>query len=138
MMTLENCEKQFGNNVTIDESRLPEVIKDQFEDVDKIKDQIMQAKDRAEEAKKKSEELHKVGPLGGGKKAAIEDLQEEAKMFAIVQEQTVIAQELFYDYQKKLANATKFVFEIGVNNMADTETIIRQLHNIWKALPRMN
>jgi hypothetical protein len=127
MMTHEYYEKQFGNNGKIDESRLPDAITDQFKDVDKIKDQITQAKNKADEAKKKSEELHKLGPWGGGKKAAIEDLQESSKMLAIAQEQTAIAQGLFFEYQEKLAKATKFVFEIGINNMANTDTIIRQL-----------
>ncbi|MCQ2534321.1 MAG: hypothetical protein MJ172_07130 [Clostridia bacterium] len=112
---------------TIEESQLPSVIIDQFKDADAIKQQIEQARNRAEEAKKKSEELQKVGKFGGGKKAAIEDLQDSAKMLAVAQEQTTLAQGLFFEYQEKLAKATKWLFELGVNNSANTDTIIRQL-----------
>ena len=127
MMTHDYDKKELSNVPKIDESQLPKVIVEQFKDVDIIKDQITQAKNRAEEAKKKSEELQKVGRFGGGKKAAIEDLQESAKMLATAQEQTVLAQSLFFEYQEKLAKATKWLFELGVNNAANTETIIRQL-----------
>lgn len=127
MMTHDYYKKELSNVPKIDESQLPKVIVDQFKDVDAIKNQIKQAKDRAEEAKKKSEELKTVGKFGGGKKAAIEDLQESAKMLAVAQEQTTVAQSLFFEYQEKLAKATKWLFELGVNNAANTETIIRQL-----------
>jgi len=127
MMTHDYYKEELSNVPKIDESQLPKVIVEQFKDVDIIKNQITQAKNRAEEAKKKSEELQKVGRFGGGKKAAIEDLQESAKMFAMAQEQTVLAQGLFFEYQEKLSKATKWLFELGVNNAANTETIIRQL-----------
>ena len=127
MMTHDYYKKELSNVPKIDELQLPKVIVDQFKDVDAIKNQIKQAKDRAEEAKKKSEELKTVGKFGGGKKAAIEDLQESAKMLAVAQEQTTVAQSLFFEYQEKLAKATKWLFELGVNNAANTETIIRQL-----------
>ena len=111
----------------IDEDKLPQIIADQFAEVDVIKNQIKLAREKAEEAKNKSENLHKVGKLGGGKKLAIEDLQESAKMMAEAQEQTSIAQGLFFDYQEKLAKATKWLFGVCVNNAANTQTVIRQL-----------
>lgn len=111
----------------VDLDQLPAIIVDQFKDVDNIKNQITEARRVAEEAKKKSEELKTVGKFGTGKKAAIEDLQESARMLAVAQEQTTIAQGLFFEYQEKLAKATKWLFELGVNNSANTETIIRQL-----------
>lgn len=127
MITYDYDKKESSNVLKIDESQLPQVIVDQFKDVDMIKNQITQAKKRAEEAKKKSEELKKVGRFGGGKKAAIEDLQESAKMLAIAQEQMTLAQGLLFAYQEKLTKATKWLFELCVNNAANTETVIRQL-----------
>lgn len=111
----------------IDDERLPQIIREQFAEVDAIKKQITVAREKAEAAKSKSENLHKVGKFGGGKKLAIEDLQESAKMMAEAQEQTTIAQGLFFDYQEKLAKATKWLFGVCVNNAANTQTVIRQL-----------
>lgn len=112
---------------TITEEQLPLVIAEQFKDADLIKKQILAAQEKAEEAKRKSEELHKVGKFGGGKKLAIEDLQETTTMIASAHEQSVVTQELLFQYQGKLAKATKWLFELGVNNTANTESIIRQL-----------
>ena len=111
----------------IDDERLPQIIREQFAEVDAIKKQITVAREKAEAAKSKSENLQKVGKFGGGKKLAIEDLQESAKMMAEAQEQTTIAQGLFFDYQEKLAKATKWLFGVCVNNAANTQTVIRQL-----------
>ena len=127
MMTNNHNEREVNNDFQIDESQLPQVILEQFTEVDNIKEQIEKAKTQAKEAQTKSEQLQKVGRFGGGKKAAIEDLQESAKMLATAQEQTVLAQTLFFEYQEKLAKATRWLFELGVNNAANTETIIRQL-----------
>lgn len=118
---------QLSNMRKIDEEHLPQIISEQFEEIDVIKKQIKIAREKAEVAKEKSENLHKVGKLGGGKKLAIEDLQESSKMMAEAQEQSAIAQGLFWDYQEKLAKATKWLFGICVNNAANTQTVIRQL-----------
>lgn len=120
-------QEQLSNIKKIDEEKLPQIIADQFKEVDAIKNQIQTARKKAEDAKKKSENLRKVGKFGGGKKQAIEDLQESTKMMAKAQEQTTIAQGLFFDYQEKIANATKWIFDVCVNNAANTQTVIRQL-----------
>ena len=120
-------QEQLSNIKKIDEEKLPQIIADQFKEVDAIKNQIQTARKKAEEAKEKSENLRKVGKFGGGKKQAIEDLQDSARLMAEAQEQTTIAQGLFFDYQEKLAKATKWLFGVCVNNAANTQTVIRQL-----------
>lgn len=117
---------ELTNGTEQDVAVLPQVISDQFKEVDIIKEKITHAKAKADDAKKKSEELRKPGIIGG-KREAIKDLQNAARLLADAQEQTVLAQNLFFDYQIKLAKATKWLFELGVNNAANTETIIRQL-----------
>ena len=117
----------------VEVSKLPEAISNQLCGIDEIKEKVKQARNKASDAKNKADELQKLGKLGFGKKAAIEDLQETSRMLAEAQEQSVMAQEFFFDYQVKLAKASKFLFELGINNIANIEVVIKKLQECMDA-----
>ena len=88
---------------------------------------IKESEKRANDAKEKSNEAKNKSAGFGHKKAAIESLQDATVSLADSQAEIVEAQRLTFDYQKRLSIICEKLLYIGVNNIATTRTVIREL-----------
>lgn len=111
----------------VDEERLPEVIKTEVAGLAEYKKKKEEAKEKAEAAKSLADKMQGVKAFKT--KAAVEDLQEAAKAFGEAQVLAAEAQEKSFEYQEKLAAASKYLFALGVTNMSMNRSVVRELRS---------
>lgn len=110
---------------SIDEKQVPELIQSQFGIMGELKKEIERASCRAFDAKESV--INEIAPKGTSKKAAIESLQSATLDLANAQESAMNAQKLQFDYQQKLADITKFLFRLGLTNIAMNRVVVEEL-----------
>lgn len=110
---------------SIDEKQVPELIQSQFGIMGELKKEIERASCRAFDAKESV--INEIAPKGASKKAAIESLQSATLDLANAQESAMNAQKLQFDYQQKLADITKFLFRLGLTNIAINRVVVEEL-----------
>lgn len=110
-----------------DESMVPTLIQQQFSQLQVLRNNVDMATKKAEKAqssvkyaKEKSAGLFK-------KKEAIESLQNAAVDLAEAQISAAEAQEVSFEYQQKLGEITKYLFGLGVTNIAANRSVVREL-----------
>ena len=113
--------------LVVSESEVPEIIGSQFSVMQEYKDNLEVAKQKAIEAQ--SLALGSSGKKTGvfKNKSAIESLQETTLTLADAQLIAAEAQEKSFEYQKKLAEITKYLFGLGVSNIAANRCVVREL-----------
>lgn len=118
---------EIANIDNINESQVPSIIRDQFsklsvlrENIEKASEKAKQAQDSAKSAKNKSAGLFH-------KKEAIESLQEAVGDLADTQISAAQAQEVSFEHQQELGKITKFLFGLGVTNIAMNRKVVREL-----------
>ena len=103
---------------------LPEVISNTFQDISVIDKKIQLAKEKAEEVKGLAIVASKKEAgwslFGHAKREAIEALQESNLGL-------VDANKQIFDNQQKLAQGMKFLFVLGVSNIAANRTVVQEL-----------
>lgn len=109
------------------EKDLPILIHGQIEKLNKLDQSVKKAiaaaekaKDSAKDAKDKSAGLFK-------KKAAIEELQSAGMKLAEAVQLGAEAQKISFEFQTKLAEITKYLFGLGVSNIASNRSVVREL-----------
>ncbi len=114
-------------SVELNASQVPSIIKEQFTGLKVLKENVSEAIRKADSAKN-SAKLAKDKSTGlFQKKAAIESLQEATVDLADAQISTAHAMEVSFEYQQKLAEITKFLFALGVSNIAMNRSVVREL-----------
>lgn len=114
-----------------DDNRLPELIQAQIGKLNQLDEGVRKAhadaklaETRATAARQKSADR---GFFTDKKKAAIEELQLAGIALAHAVTSGTEAQKLSFEMQKRLAEVTKYLFTLGVSNIAANRTVVREL-----------
>ena len=109
----------------VDEKQVPSLIQEQFSVMGELRKEIDRASNNAFDAKQAV--ISEVGPGAISKKAAIENLQTATLNLADAQVDAMNAQKLSFEYQQKLADITKFLFRLGLTNIAMNRVVVEEL-----------
>ena len=116
-------------NISIEQ--LPTIIGDTYKNIKKEDRKISNAVSKAEEAKALADIASKKEAgwsfFGGDKKEAIEALQSAAISQANALSDSVDANKQLFENQKKMSDALRYLFGLGVANMAANRTVVREL-----------
>lgn len=110
----------------VNESQLPAIISTQFNKLTELEDNVQKAINMAATAKEQAEDAKKSAGLFK-KKTAIEALQVAANGSADALITMAEAQKLSFEYQTKLTEITKYLFGLGVSNIAMNRSVVREL-----------
>ncbi len=111
----------------VNESQIPSIIQGQFSQLEAVRSKVSHATEMAEKAQDKAKY---AGSKGAGlfqKKEAIEALQDAASDLAGAQVAQAEAQKVSFEYQEKLGEVTKYLFRLGVINIAMNRSVVREL-----------
>lgn len=126
---MENSQLSTYKNIT--DKDLPQVITSTFNNISKLDKKICDSVKKAENAKDKAYEASKkeAGWSWGGKakKEAIEALQDAMVTQADALSDSTDAHKELFENQKKMAEAIRYLFGLGVMNIASNRTVVRQL-----------
>ncbi|MCR4813940.1 MAG: hypothetical protein K5879_03845 [Lachnospiraceae bacterium] len=109
----------------VDEKQVPSLIQEQFSVMGELRKEIERASNNAFDAKEAV--INEVGPKAMSKKEAIENLQTATLSLADAQVDAMNAQKLSFEYQQKLADITKFLFRLGLTNIAMNRVVVEEL-----------
>ena len=121
-------DKELDNyDLAVKESDVPEIIGSQFTIMQEYKENLDIAKKKALDAQVQAlgSKEKKTGVFKN--KTAIESLQETTLSLADAQIIAAEAQEKSFEYQKKLAAITKYLFGLGVSNIAANRIVVKEL-----------
>ena len=104
-------------NISIEQ--LPTIIGDTYKNITEVDRKISNAVSKAEEAKALADIA--------SKKEAIEALQSAAISQANALSDSVDANKQLFENQKKMSDALRYLFGLGVANMAANRTVVREL-----------
>lgn len=107
---------------------LPAVIQGQVQKLNELDESVKKAvvaAKKAEEAAKKAED--KKVTFWGGRKEAIEELQTAGMSIADAVASGAKAQKVSFEFQTKLAEITKYLFGLGISNIAANRIVVREL-----------
>ena len=111
--------------------QLPTIIGDTYKNITEVDRKISNAVSKAEEAKALADIASKKEAgwsfFGGDKKEAIEALQSAAISQANALSDSVDANKQLFENQKKMSDALRYLFGLGVANMAANRTVVREL-----------
>ena len=128
-MTNELKEISYYELDNVDISKLPSLINDQLTSLKELEEKVNIALNKAEEAKSTAQRAHSksIGWFGRGTKDAVYLLQDATKDLADAQYLSADTQKVILQYQAKLAEISKYLFALGVFNIAANRTIVREL-----------
>lgn len=111
--------------------QLPAIIGNTFKHISEVDRKISNAVSRAEEAKKLADEASQKNAgwsfFGSDKKEAIEALQSATVSQANALSDSVDANKELFNNQKRMSEALRYLFGLGVANMAANRTVVREL-----------
>ena len=107
--------------------QVPNLINEQFTKLDVVKNNVERAASKARKAQQRAEEAKNISPGLFHRKEAIEELQTVTEEIADAQIASAEAQEVSFEYQQKLGEITKYLFSLGVSNIATNRSVVRQL-----------
>lgn len=111
---------------TVSECQLPSIIATQFSSLTALENNVQKAVNLAAEAKKRAQNAQ-VSAGWFKKKEAIELLQNATQGLAEAQISASDAQKLLFEYQTKLTEITKYLFGLGVSNIAMNRSVVREI-----------
>lgn len=109
--------------------RLPIIISKQVDELNKLDKQIQLAESKARSAKHSATEAKKKSAGIFKKKSAIEALQSSNYDTSVAAVSLSEAQKIGFEFQTKLAEITKYLFALGVGNIAQNRVVIRELEH---------
>lgn len=113
--------------ISINESQVPVIVQEQFELLQKYKNNVDAAIQKAEQAQS-SAQIAKDKPAGiFHRTEAIESLQSATSDLAEAQVSSAQAQEVSFQYQQKLGEISKYLLGLGVTNLAMNRSVVREL-----------
>ena len=111
--------------------QLPAIIGNTFKHISEVDRKISNAVSRAEEAKKLADEASQKNAgwsfFGSDKKEAIEALQSATVSQANALSDSVDANKELFNNQKRMSESLRYLFGLGVANMAANRTVVREL-----------
>ena len=107
--------------------QVPNLINEQFTKLEVVKNNVERATSKARKAQQRAEEAKNISPGLFHRKEAIEELQTVTEEIADAQIASAEAQEVSFEYQQKLGKITKYLFSLGVSNIATNRSVVRQL-----------
>jgi hypothetical protein len=110
-----------------DRKDFPDLIDGQINELNKLDSSVENALRAAENAEEKAEEAGEKSAKFGHRKAAIEELQSACTELAEAVMLGAKAQKISFEFQRKLAETTKFLFCLGVSNIAANQCVVREL-----------
>lgn len=113
--------------VDINSNQVPLIIREQFNGLKALKDNVIEATKKAESAKKTAQAAKETSAGLFQKKEAIELLQSATVALADAQVYAAQAQEVSFEYQRKIAEIIKYLFALGVSNIATNRSVVREL-----------
>lgn len=113
---------------TVKQQELPSVLTSQFDKLVILETNVQKAVNMAVEAKNKAQSAQvKIGLFDYSKKEAINLLQSASEGLAEGLMTAAEAQKVSFEYQTKLTEITKFLFGLGVSNLAMNRSVVREL-----------
>jgi DNA repair exonuclease SbcCD ATPase subunit len=109
---------------------LPSVIQEQVQkltELDKSTQKALTAAKKAEDSAANARNKDISWFLGLGTKEAVEELQSSGMDLAEAVIDVVKALKISFDFQNKLAETTKYLFGLGVSNIAANRAVVREL-----------
>lgn len=113
--------------ITEEEEDFSSVVKNKLVEIDKLDKLIISCKEKADKSKNSANEAKEKSAKLFHHKAAIEYLQNAVIDISDSQVSQAEAQQLSFEFQKKLAEISQFLFELGVSNLAANRTVVREL-----------
>ena len=110
----------------VDVDQVPSIIRDQFIGLKALRDNVDTATKKADLAKNSALSAKNKSSFWF-KSHAIEALQEATVDLADAQISSVQAQEVSFEYQQRIAEITKYLFALGVSNIAMNRSVVREL-----------
>ena len=123
MTNMENQIIPYGYS----ESQVPSIMEELFCQLQAEKSKVSIATKKAESAKGKAKKASEKPAGLFQKKEAIEALQDATVDLADAQVAAANAQEISFEYQQKLGEMTKYLFGLGVTNIAMNRSVVREL-----------
>ncbi|MEH7653482.1 hypothetical protein, partial [Bacillus safensis] len=117
----------FKRSYKVEEADLPEIISTQVKKLNEVDINVKKAMYAAREAEDSAEKASKLSAGFGQKKKAIEELQKVNVSLAKATQSGVQAQKTSFEFQKKLAEISKYLFSLGVSNIAHNRMVLREL-----------
>lgn len=117
--------KENVDNISV--ADVPKLIEDQFELMTSLKENLNLAKSYAKDADLKVREAKEKRIGLFNKKDAMEAMQNSQMSLSEATLKNTEALEKTFEYQQALTNITKFLFGLGVSNIAVNRTIVREL-----------
>ena len=114
-------------SVEVNASQVPSIIQEQFDGLKLLKQNVSEATKKAEDAKASAKLAKEKSARAFQKKEAIESLQKATSDLADAQISAAQAQEVSFEYQQKIAEITKYLFALGVSNIAMNRSVVREL-----------
>lgn len=93
----------------------------------KVNTAVAKAKDALTQAETASKKSAERGFFTDYKKEAIEELQKAGVTLSKAVQQNAEAHKLSFEFQKKLADLSKFLFLLGASNIANNRIVVREL-----------
>lgn len=114
-------------SVEVDIGQVPSIIQEQFSGLKELKGKVGEATKKAKSAQMSAEDAKNKSVGLFHKKEAIELLQDATVDLAEAQISAAQAQEVSFEYQQKIAEITKYLFALGVSNIALNRSVVREL-----------
>lgn len=117
--------------LVIDENKLPELIQGQIAKLNELNAGVKKALESAEKAEKHAQDARNLSAgwslFNDRKKEAIEGLQQVGVELAEAVQLGTHAQKISFEFQARLTEVTKYLFTLGVGNIAATRIVVREL-----------
>lgn len=115
------------NGVTILPSQFPTIVSEQVKSISILSNKMSEAQEKADEAKLAAERVAKMKVGLFNKKSSIEELQAAVISLMDAMDAMIDASVASQDSMRKIADAEKFLFAIGVSNLAANRAVVREL-----------
>jgi hypothetical protein len=109
------------------EKDLPQVIQGQISKLNELDKSVKKAMEAAASAKDFAISAKNMSAGFGKKKVAIEELQSAGIELAEAVQSGAEAQKISFEFQTKLAEISKYLFGLGVSNIASNRFVVREL-----------
>lgn len=128
-MANELKENGYSELTAVDVSKLPSLITEQINSLGALEAKVNNALSKAEEARNAAERANSksIGWFNKGTKDAVYSLQSATKDLADAQYLSADTQKVILQYQAKLAEISKYLFALGVYNIAANRMVVREL-----------
>ncbi len=111
----------------VNENQIPAIIEEQFTGLSELSKSVEASIKKAEDAQSSAKVANEKTAGLFQKKEAIESLQKATGNLADAQISAAQAQKVSFEYQKKLGEITKYLFGLGVTNIATNRMVVREL-----------